>query len=91
MNKNELVAAVAEKAGMTKKNTEKLLNVMTEVIMDTVASGDKVQLVGFGSFEAKTRAGHIGRNPRTKEAMQIAESTVPNFKAGHVFKEKVTK
>lgn len=89
MNKTELIAAIATKTGMSKKDSEKALNATIETIAEAMASGNKVQLVGFGSFETKTRAAHEGRNPRTKEAMTFPAKTVPVFKAGKALKDKV--
>lgn len=91
MNKTELIAAIAAKTGMSKKDSEKALTAAIDTIAETIAAGNKVQLVGFGSFETKTRAAHTGRNPRTKEVMDFAAKTVPVFKAGKALKEKVAK
>jgi len=91
MNKTELIAAVAEKAGLSKKDAEKALNATIDTIADTLAAGDKVQLVGFGGFETKKREARMGRNPRTKETIQIPASCVPVFKAGKALKDKVSK
>ena len=91
MNKAELIAAVAEKTGFTKKDAEKALNSVVEVITESLAQGEKVQLVGFGSFETKARAARIGRNPRTKEEIKIPASKVPVFKAGKALKAAVSK
>ena len=82
MNKTELIAAVAEKAGMSKKDSEKTVNAVFESITAALAEGDKVQLVGFGTFEVKERGARIGRNPRTKEEIEIPASRVPSFKVG---------
>ena len=87
MNKSELIQAMAEKAGMTQKDAGACLDAMLEVVTDTMVKGDKVQLVGFGSFETKQRAGRTGRNPKTKEAIQIPAATVPVFKAGKALKD----
>ena len=89
MNKTELIAAVAEQTGATKKETEAMVNALFETISTELAAKGRVQLVGFGAFETKTRAARTGRNPRTKEAVEIPESTVPVFKAGKALKEKV--
>ena len=89
MNKTELIAAIATKAGLSKKDAEKALTATIETIAETMAKKDKVQLVGFGSFETKTRAAHTGRNPRTKETMEFPAKTVPVFKAGKALKDKV--
>ncbi|MEG1448533.1 MAG: HU family DNA-binding protein [Oscillospiraceae bacterium] len=91
MTKTELVAAIAEKSGLTKKDSEKALASAIEAITEAVASGEKVALVGFGTFEAKDRAERMGINPKTKEPMKIAASRIPAFKAGKSFKEAVAK
>ncbi len=91
MNKIELVAAVAEKSGMTKKDAEKAIAAVVETLTEALAKGDKVTLVGFGSFETKTREARIGRNPKTKEAIEIPATTVPTFKAGTALKNAVAK
>lgn len=89
MNKAELIAAVAEKAGSTKKDAEKAVNATFEAITENVKKGEKVQLVGFGSFEVKKRDARIGRNPKTKEEIKIPATKVPVFKAGKALKEAV--
>ena len=89
MNKAELIAAAADKAGLSKKDTEIAVNAAIEIISDALASGDKVQLVGFGAFEVKSRAERIGRNPKTKESIQIPASKVPVFKPGKALKDAV--
>ena len=91
MNKAELIAAAAEKAGLSKKDTEAAIAAMTDVITEALAQGDKVQLVGFGAFEVKARAERIGRNPKTKEQIKIPASKVPVFKAGKALKDSVDK
>lgn len=91
MNKAELVAAVAEKAALSKKDSEKAVNAAFEAITAAMAAGDKVQLVGFGAFEVKERNARVGRNPRTKEEIQIPASCVPVFKAGKALKDAVAK
>ncbi len=91
MNKTELIATVAEKTGATRKDAELILTTMLEVIGDELANGGRVQLVGFGAFETKHREPRIGRNPKTREAVEIPASTVPVFKAGKALKEKVDK
>lgn len=91
MNKTELIAAVAEKAGMSKKDSEKTVNAVFESITAALAEGDKVQLVGFGTFEVKERGARIGRNPRTKEEIEIPASRVPAFKVGKALKDAVAK
>lgn len=89
MNKAELVDAIAEKAGVTKKEADAVLSAVIETIVESVAGGDKVALVGFGSFEKRHRKEREGRNPKTGEAMTIAATSVPAFSAGKSFKEKV--
>ena len=91
MNKSELIAKMAEKSGLTKKDNEVALKAFIEAVEETLESGEKVQLVGFGTFETRERAAREGRNPRTKETINIPASTVPVFKAGKEFKEKVNK
>lgn len=91
MNKTELIATVAEKTGSTRKDAELAVNAVFEVIGDELAAGGRVQLVGFGAFETKHREPRVGRNPRTREAVEIPASTVPVFKAGKALKEKVDK
>lgn len=89
MNKTELVAATAEKAGLSKKDTETAINAAIEAITEALAAGDKVQLVGFGNFEVKSRAERIGRNPKTKEEIKIPASKVPTFKPGKGLKDAI--
>lgn len=89
MNKSELVAVMAEKAGLTKKDAEKALNAFCDGIIDALKAGDKVQLIGFGSFEVKTRAARKGRNPQTKQEITIPASKVPSFKVGAAFKNAI--
>ena len=89
MNKAELINAAAEKAGLSKKDTENAINAMVDVIADALAKGDKIQLVGFGAFEVKARSERIGRNPKTKEQIKIPASKVPVFKAGKALKDAV--
>ena len=91
MNKTELVAAVAEKAGMTKKDAERVVNATIDTIVQNLANGEKVQISGFGNFEIKAREARIGRNPRTKEAIQIPATRLPVFKASKVLKDTVSK
>lgn len=91
MNKAELIAAVAEKTGMSKKDTEAVVAATFEAVAETLAKGDKVQLVGFGSFEVKKRAARLGRNPKTKETIKIEASKAPVFKAGKALKDAVAK
>ena len=87
MNKTELVAAAAEQTGMTKKDTEKALNAAFDVIASALGKGEKVQVSGFGIFEVKEREARMGRNPRTGEAMEIAASRTPTFKASKTLKD----
>lgn len=87
MNKNELIAAMAEKSELTKKDAEKALTAFVEAVEDALKEGDKVQLVGFGTFEVKTRAARTGINPQTKEPVEIKASKAPVFKAGKAFKD----
>ena len=89
MNKTELIAQIAEKAGLSTKDAEKALNATVDVITEALAQGDKVQLVGFGGFETKKREARMGRNPKTKETIEIPASRVPVFKAGKALKDKV--
>ena len=91
MNKAELVSAVAEKTGMSKKDSEKAVNAAFDTITEALAAGDKVQLVGFGAFEVKERGARIGRNPKTKEEIEIPASRVASFKVDKALKEAVTK
>lgn len=89
MNKADLVAMVAEKTDMSKKDSEKAVNAVFGAIEETLAKNDKVQLVGFGTFEVKNRAERTGRNPQTKESIIIPASKVPSFKAGKALKDAV--
>jgi len=91
MNKTELIAAVAEKAGLSKKDAEKAVEAVVASIKDSLAAGDKVQLVGFGVFDVKERAERTGRNPRTKQAITIPAAKLPVFKAGKALKDAVAK
>ena len=91
MNKTELVAAVAEKAEISKKDADSAVNAVIESIIEAVAIKDKVQIVGFGTFEARERKEKIGKNPRTGEEIKIAASVVPAFKAGKAFKDATNK
>jgi DNA-binding protein HU-beta len=90
MNKGELVDKVAEKSGVTKKQADMVLSAAIEAIMETVSNGDKVTLVGFGSFERRDRKEREGRNPKTGETMVIPATKVPAFSAGKQFKEMVS-
>ena len=89
MNKAELVAAVAAKTGETKKNAEASVDAFVSVVKETLAKGEKLQLVGFGSFEVRKRAARKGRNPQTKEEIKIPASKAPVFKAGKQLKDLV--
>ena len=91
MNKAELITSMAEKSQLTKKDAEAALKALIDSVQEALESGDKVQLVGFGTFETRERAAREGRNPRTKETISIPASTVPFFKAGKEFKERVNK
>ncbi len=91
MNKSELIAAIAAKTGETKKDAEATLNAFIDVVTEALVRGDKVQLVGFGSFEVRKRAARKGRNPQTKEEIKIPASKAPVFKAGKALKELVNK
>ena len=91
MNKSDLIAAIAAKKKKKKKDAEATLNAFIEVVTETLAKGDKVQLVGFGSFEVRKRAARKGRNPQTKEEIKIPASKAPVFKAGKALKELVNK
>lgn len=91
MNKAELISAVAEKSELTKKDSEKAVNSVIEVITETLASEERVQLVGFGTFEVRDRAARKGRNPQTKEEIMIPASKAAVFKAGKALKDAVQK
>ena len=91
MTKVELIAAVANEANLTKKDAEAAVNSTLNAITNALKEGDKVQLVGFGSFEVKKRAARTGLNPRTKETIEIPASAVPTFKAGKALKDAVAK
>ena len=89
MNKTQFVDAVAQKAGMSKREAEAAVNAMTAVVADALKAGDKVQLIGFGTFEVNTRAARNGRNPKTGETITIAASKAPTFSAGKALKDAV--
>ncbi len=91
MNKAELVAAVAEKAGISKKDADKAVAAVIDSVVDTLKAGEKVQLIGFGTFELRERAARTGINPQTKATIKIAASKTPVFKAGKAFKDAVAK
>ena len=91
MNKTELVAAVAQKTGLTKKDAEKVVNATIESITESLVNGDKVNVSGFGIFEVKARAARTGRNPRTNENIEIPATKLPAFKASKTLKDAVAK
>lgn len=89
MNKTDLINNIAEKNGLTKRDVETVLNGFLAEVTEALAGGDKVQLIGFGTFETRKRSGRVGRNPQTGEDINIPESTVPAFKAGNKLKEAI--
>lgn len=89
MNKAELISAIAEKSELTKKDSEKALNAMLDSVVAALKKGDKVQIIGFGTFEAKKRNAREGINPRTGKPIKIAAATVPSFKAGKALKDSI--
>ena len=91
MNKTELIAAVAEKTGLTKKDAERVVSATFETVTETLKKGDKVSVSGFGIFEVKAREARIGRNPRTKEEIKIPATKLPAFKASKTLKEIIAK
>lgn len=91
MNKAELINAAALKADVSKKDAEAVITAALDAITEALAESEKVQLVGFGSFEVKKRAARLGRNPKTKESIEIPASVVPTFKAGKALKDAVSK
>ena len=91
MNKTELIAVVSQAAGLTKKDTERVINAALDTITASLIEGEKVQLSGFGTFEVKDREARIGRNPHTKEAIDIPATRVPSFKASKALKDNVAK
>ena len=91
MNKTDLIAAVAESAGLTKKDTERVVNACLDAITAALQRGEKVQISGFGTFEVKDREARVGRNPHTKEAIEIPATKVPGFKASKTLKDTVAK
>jgi DNA-binding protein HU-beta len=91
MNKTELIAAVAAKTGLTKKDAEKVVNATIDTITESLVKGDKVNVSGFGIFEVKAREARVGRNPRTKETIQIPATKLPAFKASKTLKDAVAK
>ena len=91
MNKTELIAAVAANAGLTKKDSDAAVNAVLDAISAALANGDKVQIAGFGTFEVRAREARTGRNPLTKEVIEIPATRVPAFKAGKALKDAVAK
>ena len=91
MNKTELISIAAESAGLTKKDTERVLNAALDAITASLSRGEKVQLSGFGTFETKDREARVGRNPHTSEAIEIPATRVPTFKASKSLKDAVAK
>ena len=91
MKKTELIAAIADQSGLTKKDAEKALNAAIDTIINAVAEGDKIQLTGFGTFEQRQRNARTGVDPRTGNSIEIPASKVPAFKAGKAFKDVVNK
>ena len=89
MNKQELITAMAEKTNLNKTNSEKALNAFIETVQEVLESGEKIQLIAFGTFEVKERAARAGVNPRTKEKIEIPATKVPSFKPGKDFKDKI--
>ena len=91
MNKTEIIAAVAEKTGLTKKDAERVVSATIETVVENLAKGEKVQIAGFGNFEVKTREARVGRNPRTKETIEIPATKLPAFKAAKALKDAIAK
>ena len=91
MNKAELITAAADMADISRKDAEKVVNAALEIITEELVAGERVSLVGFGSFDVKTRGERVGRNPRTREEITIAATRVPQFKAGKALKDVVAK
>lgn len=91
MNKTELVAAIAEKSALSKKDAEKFVNAFTETVKETLKKGDKIQLIGFGTFDVTKRAARTGRNPQTGAEIKIPASKAPKFTAGKALKEALNK
>lgn len=91
MNRNELISSMAEKSGLSKKDVGIALDAFVDAVNDALKEGDKVQLIGFGSFEVKTRAARTAKNPRTGAPVEIGESKVPAFKPGKAFKDMLNK
>ncbi len=91
MNKSELILSIEEKSGLSKQDSKKALEAVLETITEELVNGNKVSIVGFGSFEVRLRNERVGRNPKTKEEIVIPASRVPNFKAGKALKDAVAK
>ena len=91
MNKTELIAVVAKKTGMTKKDAERVINATVDTITEKLVAGEKVAMSGFGIFEVKAREARVGRNPRTKETIEIPATRLPAFKASKALKDTVSK
>ena len=91
MNKSELVTALAAKTELSRKDAEKVISAFVDAVSDTLTAGDKIQLIGFGTFDVKDRPARTARNPRTGEEIKIAASKAPVFKAGKALKDKVNK
>lgn len=91
MNKTELIAAVAQKTGLTKKDAERVVSATVDTIVETMVQGEKVQISGFGIFEAKAREARVGRNPRTKQTIEIPATRLPAFKASKTLKDTIAK
>ena len=91
MNKTELIATVAEKTGMTKKDAERVINATVDTITEKLVAGEKVAMSGFGIFEVKAREARVGRNPRTKETIEIPATRLPAFKASKALKDTIAK
>lgn len=89
MNKSQLISAVAEKSSMTKKDAEAAVNAVTDIIINAMKEGEKVQIVGFGTFEVKTRSARMGRNPKTGESISVPESKHPSFSASKALKDQI--
>ena len=91
MNKTELIAIAAENSGITKKDAERVINAALEAVTASLVKGEKIQISGFGTFETKDREARVGRNPHTKEAIEIPATRVPSFKASKALKDAVAK
>ena len=89
MNKTELISAVAEKTGLSKKDSDKAVNAAIDSIVEAMKAGEKVTIIGFGAFEAKERAARVGRNPQTREEISIPATRIPVFKAGKALKDTI--